>query len=887
MPAEAPADATEAVKTRARDARLRFKKRERNAKAMIILSIAEPQQVHIKACKTATEVWQTLEARFERRTAAEGIHLKAKWSGLRMQPGQSIEEYYEVAMALVDEMQLAGIDSPEHDQITQVMIGLTPEYIPLISSLNAIASTKLLAWADVVPMLNQQETINKMLKRSSTATQDGGEAALAVQGRFKSGGDRLCFNCQKPGHIAKKCPLQHQQRNQGFSQQGGAGCSQQGGESSRPRVCYRCQKQGHLARDCRAVAPVQRPPKEVNNGGGNHQQGNLAEEVRPAQSPLIFQTGYTADHCMVARSTDCTWWVDSGSSSHISFQRELFSTYTEINPIMVRVADSTSHKAVGKGDVRLVLEVKGGFVGATLHEVLHVPTFKTNLFSVSKTLEQGYEVRFKGKKCILLAPDGQVAAEGQVDKGLIWLACRPPRQEEIAAAVTVGSEDDKLLELWHLRMGHLHEAALKKMAKEKLLEGLPEQFRGQLKACAGCRAGKQSRDPFPTRGPAHRGKDLLDMVHTDLCGPMRHLSLSGKKYFMTFQDDYSKKVWVYFLKEKSEAFQWFQVFKAEAENQSEKHIKVLRSDSSGEYTSNEFKAFLRQHGIKQELTAAYTPQQNGGAERLNRTLVGMASSMIHHSSLPLKFWAEAMCCASYIRNRCYSSSLSGKTPEEDWTGFRPSSAGLKAWGCKAFVHVPAQLRGKLEPKAAECILVGYDDVHMGCWRLWDPIRKKISVSRDVRFDEPSSSQVERQRGLSEAGSMELLVELPPAILGAVGASEPQAVGADDEQEDEADGDLEGVHQQPQTIPSLSEEGSAIRRAPTPQPAVGVQEDNISGGGASSSSSLEPLEEVRRYPQRKRRTLKDLDEHVALAMEEHAFVATAREPWTYKEAMASS
>ena len=138
--------------------------------------------------------------------------------------------------------------------------------------------------------------------------------------------------------------------------------------------------------------------------------------------------------------------------------------------------------------------------------------------------------------------------------------------------------------------------------------------------CEGCLLGKQHRFPFSTSG-AWRAKDLLELIHTDVCGPMRTPSHENNKYFILFIDDFSRMTWVYFLKEKSEVFGVFKKFKALAENQSGKWIKVLRSDRGKEYTSREFERFCEDEGIERQLTVAYSPQQNGVFERKNRTVM--------------------------------------------------------------------------------------------------------------------------------------------------------------------------------------------------------------------------------------------------------------------------
>lgn len=154
------------------------------------------------------------------------------------------------------------------------------------------------------------------------------------------------------------------------------------------------------------------------------------------------------------------------------------------------------------------------------------------------------------------------------------------------------------------------------------------------------------------------------MIHTDICGPITPESFSGKRYFISFIDDFSRKTWVYFLKEKSEAFKVFKKFKVMVEKATDRHIKAVRSDRGGEYTSTVFMKYCEEQGIRRFLTAPYSPQQNGVAERKNRTVLDMIRSMLKSKNMSKEFWAEAVQCAIYVQNRCPHSKLEDQTPQE-------------------------------------------------------------------------------------------------------------------------------------------------------------------------------------------------------------------------------
>ncbi|GJW70544.1 retrotransposon protein, putative, ty1-copia subclass [Tanacetum coccineum] len=182
--------------------------------------------------------------------------------------------------------------------------------------------------------------------------------------------------------------------------------------------------------------------------------------------------------------------------------------------------------------------------------------------------------------------------------------------------------------LWHCRLAHISKKRIEKLQHEGLLKSTDDESFDQ---CVSCLSGKMTRKSFPHR--PERATDLLGIIHTDVCGPLRHVSRQGASYFITFTDDYSRYGYVYLLKHKHEVFETFKVFKNEVENQLGKTIKALRSDRGGEYISQEFKDYLKACGIVQQLTPPYTPQHNGVSERRNRTLLDMVRSMMNLTTL--------------------------------------------------------------------------------------------------------------------------------------------------------------------------------------------------------------------------------------------------------------
>lgn len=270
------------------------------------------------------------------------------------------------------------------------------------------------------------------------------------------------------------------------------------------------------------------------------------------------------------------------------------------------------------------------------------------------------------------------------------------------------------------------------LSQKNMVVGLPI-LKLSKEICTICLTGKQHRSCMPKKS-SWRASKRLQLVHSDLCGPITPASHSDKRYILSFIDDFTRKTCVYFLREKSEAFGYFKIFKAGVEKEIEAVIMGLRTDRGGEFNSSEFVEFCKNQGINRQLTAAYTPQQNRVAERKNMTIMNAVRSMLSERNVPKAFWSEATKWCVYIQNRSPTAAVEGVTPEEAWSGNKPVVEHFRIFGCVAHVHIPDQRRIKLDDKSKKCMFLGVSD-ESKAWRLYDPVLKKIVVSKDVVFEE--------------------------------------------------------------------------------------------------------------------------------------------------------
>jgi transposase InsO family protein len=196
------------------------------------------------------------------------------------------------------------------------------------------------------------------------------------------------------------------------------------------------------------------------------------------------------------------------------------------------------------------------------------------------------------------------------------------------------------------------------------------------------------------------------MIHSNVWTTKTE-SIGGCKYYVSFIDDHTRKVWVYFMKHKGEVFQHFLNFKTMVEKEKGVSIKWLRFDEGGKYFSNEFSEYLKEQGIQRKYSCSYSPQQNGVNERKNRHIIKVACAMLNEKNFPNYFWVEAVITVVYIMNRTPTTAIHGMTPEKKFTCKKPDVSHLKMFGCITYVRIPDEKRSKLDPKAEKCIFIGH------------------------------------------------------------------------------------------------------------------------------------------------------------------------------------
>jgi transposase InsO family protein len=281
-------------------------------------------------------------------------------------------------------------------------------------------------------------------------------------------------------------------------------------------------------------------------------------------------------------------------------------------------------------------------------------------------------------------------------------------------------------------MGHMHFDNLVKVSKREAVREMPQITKPTNTLCKHCQQGKQTKTRFKSK--EYSTTKPLEIVHTDLVGPTTTKGLKGERYFTLLVDDYTRMTAVCFLKNKSEAFENFKIYKEMVENEMDSRIKCLRSDNGGEFTSKEFMEYCSNHGIKRQFSIARTPQQNGVVERKNMTVQEMARTMIMDSKLTDIFWTWAVHTAVHIQNKVMLINNTDKTPYELWKGRPTNVKHFRVFGSKCYIKREDGRMGKFDSRVDKGILVGYSSTRKA-YKCYNIRLNKVVESINVIIDE--------------------------------------------------------------------------------------------------------------------------------------------------------
>ena len=472
---------------------------------------------------------------------------------------------------------------------------------------------------------------------------------------------------------------------------------------------------GHYEREC-DLRSILDKMKDYEHRLLEQRQRNLNGQVHHLEEPSesfpqdpLFDDHESVDQivnaCLIELNlletpqNTTSWYLDSGATHHVSGEQSAFNSIHTTSGAQVRSAGGHSHPVAGVGNVQLQLssgEIK------SIDSVLYTPGITKNLLSVGALADQDKTLVFKSNGCFIFNNSNlqlEAFASRERSRGLYKLS-------------SLGNPEVNLVhkhsqaELWHKRLGHFHAKSMQRMYNSGAVRGL-HVLHFSKQPCNGCQVGKQTRTKMPKEATFQATK-ILQLVHSNVCGPFRTSSLGGARYFVTFIEDYSRKTWIYFLANKSQVLTKFQHLVNFLKNSTGKLTQTLRTDNGGEYTSSAFHDYCLTEGITREFAPPYTPQRNGVAERRNRSLLNITICLLLNKALPGHLWGEAVKAAGDLLNLRSTKRHPDKTHEELFSGKKPSISHLKVFGSPAYDRTTNPSQSKLDPRSERCILLSFD-----------------------------------------------------------------------------------------------------------------------------------------------------------------------------------
>ena len=386
-----------------------------------------------------------------------------------------------------------------------------------------------------------------------------------------------------------------------------------------------------------------------------------------------------------------------------------------------------------KGRTKAVGEIhKNGLV---IKGVSYVEGLKFNLLSTSQFCDKGYKVIFTKSKCQIIQEESLEVVLEAARKGNMYIV--DWRSAKPSLCMLARSKEDLCWD-WHSKLSHLNFKTINKLTKRNLVEGLPNVTFRKDKICEACQRCKQIKSSFKSKAETSSTRPL-SLLHMDLFGPVDPPSIRGRKYTLVVVDDYTRFTWTVFLTKKSETKVALPNLLKQMQVEKDVSILKIRSDQGGEFVNQVIESYCNDNGIHHQLSAARTPQQNGVAERRNRTLKEAARTMISQANISQGFWAEAVNTACYTQNRSLIVKGAGKTPYELWNGRKPNVSYFHTFGCKCYVHNngKTQLRA-FDEKADEGVFLGYSSTSKA-FRVFNKRRLVVEESIHVSFDDRASA----------------------------------------------------------------------------------------------------------------------------------------------------
>ncbi|GJU43048.1 retrovirus-related pol polyprotein from transposon TNT 1-94 [Tanacetum coccineum] len=375
----------------------------------------------------------------------------------------------------------------------------------------------------------------------------------------------------------------------------------------------------------------------------------VKDKVMPNNSQVKFKKKEVEDHHRISSISKKTksivqlilFIIDSGCTKHMTSNLKLLCNFVEKFMGTVHFGNDQFALILGYGDLN-----QGNIT--IQNRVIKVEGLNHNLFSVGQFCDADLEVAFRKSTCFVRDLQGNNLLTGNRGSDLYTISLQETTSSTPICFMAKASPTQAWL--WHRRLSHLNFDYITLLSKKDIVTGLPKLKYVKDQLCSSYEMSKEKRSSFKSKAvPSSKGR--LNLLHMDLCGPMRVASINGKKYILVIVDDYSRYTWTLFLRSKDETPEVLKDFLTMIQRNLQAQVIIVRTDRGTEFLNKTLHAYFKEEGIEHQTSTPQTPEQNGVVERRNHTLVEAARTMLSASKLPLSFWAEAVATLCYYTQK--------------------------------------------------------------------------------------------------------------------------------------------------------------------------------------------------------------------------------------------
>lgn len=529
-----------------------IKTEEKKCKTIIVRTLHDSQLEIIKEKKNAKDMWDALSSLYERKSVAGQLLLRRKLLTIRYNDSDGMSDHFVMFDGIIRDLRSAGANLEEMDIVCHLLLTMPRSFDNLVTAIETMDQDKL--GVEFVKSRLLDEANKKGVGSSYSKSQNN--SAMSV----------ICYTCKKPGHKQSQCYYNKNKNNDG--------------------------KNNGSNNDYKS--------KYYNKGGqkGNTKQAANNAKVDSEEESMICiveNKSVNVEHeclnvCSDSGYREIKFILDSGATEHMVNSKEFFQNLHKIDTVNIAVAKKDQKLQTSlQGDIHALTNKNDHTSRRIIRNILYVKQLNCNLLSTRSLVRKGYQVIFDGDRAYI-NKNGDTKITAHLN-GRLYEVTLYKHAEQRSLIANEEKKCDKSQKLWHFRLAHLNVADMNKLLNCKMTDGIESvEINKDSDFCEPCVYAKQTKKPFPKVEEA-RSKRVLELIHSDVCGPAKTTAHDGSNYFVTFTDDFSRASMVYCINKKSEVIHKFMEYVAMAEALHSAKIAKIRVDNGGEYTSNDFKKY--------------------------------------------------------------------------------------------------------------------------------------------------------------------------------------------------------------------------------------------------------------------------------------------------------